>query len=205
MKRIVLIKYSLIFISIFCFYNCNNRSKKINPVKNEKQIIFKYEKKYIIKEEDSIFITRKYANDKNSIIDSVFLKINNKILLIKIPLITYYTLGVKKNIPHNKDYNYSDDDFLITATYRDFEIQYKFDYKLLMLKNIYMITNIDEVYPDFNKKPTDSIAKIEVLDIYQSKDLEKYLYQFENNIYNGKVKSNKTFYVLRKEDLKEIL
>jgi hypothetical protein len=74
-----------------------------------------------------------------------------------------------------------------------------------MLKNIYMITNIDEVYPDFNKKVTDSIAKIEIVNVYTSKNLEKYLNQFTGCIYNNKVKVNKTYYILRKEGIKQFI
>jgi len=74
-----------------------------------------------------------------------------------------------------------------------------------MLKNIYIITNIDEIYPDFNKKPTDSIAKIQVLNVYTSKNIESYLDQFIKQIYNNNIKENKTFYILRKEGIKQFI
>lgn len=73
------------------------------------------------------------------------------------------------------------------------------------MKNIYLIKNVNKVFPDFNKKPTDAIAKIDVLNVYKSKDLENYLNKFVNNIDNRKVKADNTFYILRKGNLNEIL
>lgn len=63
-----------------------------------------------------------------------------------------------------------------------------------------MIKNIDEVYPDFNKKSTHSIARIDVLNVYESKNIESYLNLFVSNIYGDKVKPNTTFYILRKDN-----
>ena len=195
MKKSVLIKYSLIVISILLFSNCK---KKADLQINSQSLKYKVENEFIVKGNDSIFLIRKHTEDSSQV-DSVILNINNKKLLIKIPMITYYSLDLKTNVPNDKRYDFGNNDFLINATYRDFIIQYQFDYKLYMLKNIYMITNIDEVYPDFNKKATDSIAKIEIVNVYSSKNLEKYLNQFTDSVYNDKVKVSKTHYILRKE------
>jgi len=201
MKKSVLIKYSLIITSIILFSNCE---RKTDLQINSQSLKYKVKNDFIVKGNDSIILTRKHT-ENSSQIDSVILNINNKKLLIKIPMVNYYSLELKKNIPHDKRYDFSNNDFLICATYRDFIIQYQFDYKLYMLKNIYMVTNIDEVYPDFNKKATDSIAKIEIVNVYTSKNLEKYLNQFADYIYNDKVKVDKTYYILRREGVEQFI
>jgi hypothetical protein len=219
MKTPVLIKYSfVVFFISFCSFIKNNIKTKESNNKTSNIILESKEKKntikeikYILKENDSVFLYQESYDVNNKHIDSITLKMNNISHLVSFPGLSDFHTDISKNIPKKRIYNYSYDKFLIDAVYPDIVIQYVYNHKENKLENIYVITNTDEVYPDFNRKPTDTISKIKIIPIYKSViGIDSHLKKISDSIFNSFYESNlsekiKVYYVLRKEGIKGYL
>lgn len=218
MKKHALIKYSFVLVFI-SFCSCMKKNVDISSykesnvvLKNNEQINIEKKIRYIIKGNDSVIMYRNRYDINNKQIDSISLKMNNKIHCVSFPSLSNFEVNIFKNIPKKKIYNYTNDKFLIVAIYRDILIQYVYNHKENKLENIYIIINTDDVYPESNGKPTDTISKIKIIRVNKLViNIDNNLKRISDSIFNSfeelnlekKIKSNNIYYVLRKEGIKD--
>jgi hypothetical protein len=218
MKIPVLIRYNLILFLVsfsLCTRNNSNTSshKESTPsLKSTEQINIEKQIKYILKGNDSILLYRKSYRINDRHIDSIALKMNSKIHFVSFPELSGFDIKMSKSVPKKKIYNYSKYKFLLEAIYRDIVIQYVYNHKENKLESIYVFINTDEVYPDFNRKPTDTISKIKAIEVNKSVvGISEYLKKISDSISNSfydpkldeKIKYKNIYYVLRKDGMND--
>ena len=204
MKTLVLIKYSI--FSLFFLNSCNSLSTKKMTVETDIINVHNNVTKTFIIKTDTISLNRKSIDRNNVFLDTITLKQGFKNVKIIFPSIGHYNVELRKNVPKKEMYDYYENKFLVQANYKDLIIQYVFNDNIENIEKIFIITNVDEVYPDFNKSSNDTIAKIEIINpVLNSKDLYNYLSDFSQSFINRNYEINTVVYIQRKEGIQEYI
>lgn len=208
MKLFVLIKYSTIFLILFLLSCEQQKSQKgwTDSTDITHKIDYRREEQVIVKNGDSISLKRFYATVQDRFIDTIFIKQDTQKLQIFFPSINDYDVELKERIPHKKIYNFSENKFTIQANYKHVIIQYIFGDNINKLEGIFIITDIDDIFPDFNKSIKDTIAKIQYIDVdLELPEIDEYLDNFSKSFIDEQLKIDSTYYIIRKEGITDYI
>lgn len=208
MKMHVLIKYNF-FLLFILLNSCNQKTIRTIPanvINKKENNSYKVQKYLIIKGKDTISLNRKFSFDSTKFIDTTILKQGVEKTEIVFPSIGYHGVELRKFLPKKRMYNFSPNKFLVQANYKDFFIQYVFNGSINKIDGIFIITDIDDKYPDFNRTMNDTIAKIEYIKpALKNTDVHNYLYKFSHLFVDNQLNINTIYYIQRKEGLKKII